>query len=160
VAEIDKHISQLQQSYEKGQSEHLVCGQMTRQLEQIINAAHPSGKQVLHRNDASVFQVVGNAFSRFGEGNGIAPDAQQTISRCELPLLKLALNKPSILEQENHPIRRLFNEMANYAIGLEQGNCSGNNIYQQILKLSKTMLSDGFGEQQVPPDVDRIYGGR
>ena len=150
VAEIDKHISQLQQSYEKGQSEHLVCGQMTRQLEQTINAAHPSGKHGLHRNDASVFQVVGNAFSRFGEGNGIAPDAQQAISRCELPLLKLALNKPSILEQENHPIRRLFNEMANYAIGLEQGNCSGNKIYQQILKLSETMLSDGFGEQQIP----------
>lgn len=150
VAEIDKHISQLQQSYEKGQSEHLVCGQMTRQLEQTINAAHPSGKHGLHRNDASVFQVVGNAFSRFGEGNGIAPDAQQAISRCELPLLKLALNKPSILEQENHPIRRLFNEMANYAIGLEQGNCSGNKIYQQILKLSKTMLSDDFGEQQIP----------
>ena len=150
VAEIDKHISQLQQSYEKGQSDHLVCGQMTRQLEQTINAAHPSGKHGLHRNDASVFQVVGNAFSRFGEGNGIAPDAQQAISRCELPLLKLALNKPSILEQENHPIRRLFNEMANYAIGLEQGNCSGNKIYQQILKLSETMLSDGFGEQQIP----------
>lgn len=150
VAEIDKHISQLQQSYQKGQSEHLVCGQMTRQLEQTINAAHTSGKQSLHRNDASVFQVVGNAFSRFGEGNGMAPDAQQAISRCELPLLKLALNKPSILEQENHPIRRLFNEMANYAIGLEQGNCSGNKIYQQILKLSETMLSDGFGEQQIP----------
>ena len=150
VAEIDKHISQLQQSYKKGQSEHLVCGQMTRQLEQTINAAHPLGKQGLHRNDASVFQVVGNAFSRFGEGNGIAPDAQQAISRCELPLLKLALNKPSILEQENHPIRRLFNEMANYAIGLEQGNCSGNKIYQQMLKLSETMLSDGFGEQQIP----------
>ena len=150
VAEIDKHISQLQQSYKKGQSEHLVCGQMTRQLEQTINAAHPLGKQGLHRNDASVFQVVGNAFSRFGEGNGMAPDAQQAISRCELPLLKLALNKPSILEQENHPIRRLFNEMANYAIGLEQGNCSGNKIYQQMLKLSETMLSDGFGEQQIP----------
>ena len=40
--------------------------------------------------------------------------------------------------------------MANYAIGLEQGNCSGNKIYQQILKLSETMLSDGFGEQQIP----------
>lgn len=150
VAEIDKHIGQLLRGYEQGQPEHLVCGQMTRQLEQSINAAHSAGKHGLHRNDASVFQVVGNAFSRFGQGNGMAPDAQQAISRCELPLLKLALNKPKILEQENHPIRRLFNEMADYAIGLEQGNCSGNKIYQQMLRLSETMLSDDFSEQHIP----------
>ena len=150
VAEIDKHMDQLVRGHRQGQSAHLVCGQMTRQLEQSINASHGSGKQSLHRHDASVFQVVGNAFSRFGADNGMAPDAQQAISRCELPLLKLALNKPVILEQENHPIRRLFNEMANYAIGLEQGNCSGNKIYQQMLALSEKMLSDDFNEQQIP----------
>ena len=80
----------------------------------------------------------------------MAPDAQQVIGRCELPLLKLTLDKPELLEQENHPIRRLFNEMANYAISLEQGDCADNKIYQQMLGLSEQMLSESFNEQRIP----------
>ena len=75
---------------------------------------------------------------------------QQVINRCEIPMLKMALKKPLILEQENHPIRRLFNEMAKYAIGLEQGDCEDNKIYQQMVKMSETMLDDSFDEQRLP----------
>ena len=125
-------------------------GQVTFDLAQSLNTAQKDGQQGLHGNDASVFKLVGNTFSRFGEVSGMAPEAQQVITRCELPLLKLALEKPTLLEQENHPIRRLFNEMAKYAIGLEQGDCTENAIYKQMLGLSETMLRDGFDEQQVP----------
>ena len=125
-------------------------GQVTFDLAQSLNTAQKDGQQGLHGNDASVFKLVGNTFSRFGEVSGMAPEAQQVITRCELPLLKLALEKPTLLEQENHPIRRLFNEMAKYAIGLEQGDCAENAIYKQMLGLSETMLRDGFDEQQVP----------
>ena len=125
-------------------------GQVTFDLAQSLNGGQEDGQKGLHGNDASVFKVVGNTFSRFGEVSGMAPEAQQVITRCELPLLKLALEKPTLLEQENHPIRRLFNEMAKYAIGLEQGDCAENAIYKQMLGLSETMLRDGFDEQQVP----------
>jgi len=80
----------------------------------------------------------------------VAPEMQQVINRCEIPMLKMALKKPLILEQENHPIRRLFNEMAKYAIGLEQGDCEDNKIYQQMVKMSETMLDDSFDEQRLP----------
>ena len=112
------------------------------------DAGHSRGR--LHRNDQSVFQVVGNAFAQFGAAAALAPEVQQVINRCEVPMLKLALKKPLVLEQESHPIRRLFNEMAKYAIGLEQGDCEDNKIYQQMLKMSESMLEDGFGEQDVP----------
>ena len=93
---------------------------------------------------------MGSAFARFGQINGVAPEAQQLINRCELPLLKLALAKPSLLEQENHPIRRLFNEMAKYAIGLESGSCVENSIYKKMLHLSEKMLANSFNEAQIP----------
>jgi hypothetical protein len=126
-------------------------GQLTRELAAMLNhsdAGHSRGR--LHRNDQSVFQVVGNAFAQFGAAAALAPEVQQVINRCEVPMLKLALKKPLVLEQESHPIRRLFNEMAKYAIGLEQGDCEDNKIYQQMLKMSESMLEDGFGEQDVP----------
>lgn len=149
-SEIDRHIHGLLKTGASANAKPLVSGQMTRQLEQMLGEIHGDGSHELHRNDASVFQVVGNTFSRFGCASAMAPDAQQVINRCELPLLKLALDKPALLEQENHPIRRLFNEMAEYAISLEQGSCADNKIYQQMLKLSEKMLSDTFSENQIP----------
>ena len=145
--EIDRHMQRLT----TGASATLLkSGHMTQQLEQAINNAQPEGKQALHRNDASVFHVVGSTFSRFSKACAMAPEAQQVMGRCELPMLKLALDKPELLEQENHPIRRLFNEMAKYAISLEQGNCAENKIYQQMLSLSEQMLSESFNEQRIP----------
>jgi hypothetical protein len=149
-SEIDRQIHGLLKTGASANAKPLVSGQMTRQLEQMLGEIHGDGSHELHRNDASVFQVVGNTFSRFGCASAMAPDAQQVINRCELPLLKLALDKPALLEQENHPIRRLFNEMAEYAISLEQGSCADNKIYQQMLKLSEKMLSDTFSENQIP----------
>ena len=145
--EIDRHIQRLTTG---ASATSLKSGHMTQQLEQAINNAQPEGKQALHRNDASVFHVVGSTFSRFSKACAMAPEAQQVMGRCELPMLKLALDKPELLEQENHPIRRLFNEMAKYAISLEQGNCAENKIYQQMLSLSEQMLSESFNEQRIP----------
>ena len=65
-------------------------------------------------------------------------------------MLKMALKKPLILEQENHPIRRLFNEMAKYAIGLEQGDCEDNKFISRWLRCPRTMLDDSFDEQRLP----------
>jgi len=126
-------------------------GQITRDLAAAIKQLE-KGKRGsrLHRNDATVFQVVENIFSSFGQSMVVAPEMQQVINRCEIPMLKMALKKPLILEQENHPIRRLFNEMAKYAIGLEQGDCEDNKIYQQMVKMSETMLDDSFDEQRLP----------
>lgn len=125
-------------------------GQLSYELEQSLNAVTANGQHGLHRNDASVFKLVGKTFGQLSDASAMAPEAQTVINRCELPLLKLALQQPTVLEQQNHPIRRLFNEMADYAIGLEQGNCEGNKIYHQMLKLSERMLKNSFHEQQIP----------
>ena len=147
LAEINKHMSDLITN----RAELLGNGQITRELSAAIKqfAAGESGSR-LHRNDLSLFQVVENIFSSFGQSMVVAPEVQQVINRCELPMLKMAIKKPLILEQENHPIRRLFNEMAKYAIGLEQGDCEDNQIYQQMLKLSESMAGESFDEQNLP----------
>ena len=146
-AEINKHINHLVSH----RSELASNGQITRDLAAAIKQlgqGEDGGR--LHRNDASVFQVVENTFASFGESMVVAPEVRQVINRCEIPMLKLALKKPVLFEQENHPIRRLFNEMAKYAIGLEQGDCEDNKIYQQMLKLSETMSADSFEERNLP----------
>jgi len=147
LAEINKHMSDLITN----RAELLGNGQITRELSAAIKqfAAGESGSR-LHRNDLSLFQVVENIFSSFGQSMVVAPEVQQVINRCELPMLKMAIQKPLILEQENHPIRRLFNGMARYAIGLEQGDCEDNQIYQQMLKLSESMVGESFDEQKLP----------
>ena len=147
LAEINKHMNDLVTN----RTELLSNGQITRELAAAIKhlGERENGSR-LHRNDKSVFQVVENIFSSFGQSMKVAPEVQQVINRCELPMLKLAINKPLILEQENHPIRRLFNEMAKYAIGLEQGDCEDNQIYQQMLKLSESMAGESFDEQKLP----------
>ena len=146
-AEINKHINHLVSH----RSELASNGQITRDLAAAIKQlgqGEDGGR--LHRNDASVFQVVENTFASFGESMVVAPEVRQLINRCEIPMLKLALKKPVLFEQENHPIRRLFNEMAKYAIGLEQGDCEDNKIYQQMLKLAETMSADSFEERNLP----------
>ena len=146
-AEINKHINHLVSH----RSELASNGQITRDLAAAIKQlgqGEDGGR--LHRNDASVFQVVENTFASFGESMVVAPEVRQVINRCEIPMLKLALKKPVLFEQENHPIRRLFNEMAKYAIGLEQGDCEDNKIYQQMLKLSENMSADSFEERNLP----------
>ena len=152
-AEINKHVNHLVSH----RSELASNGQITRDLAAAIKqlgrggAGQESGEgSRLHRNDASVFQVVENTFASFGESMVVAPEVRQVINRCEIPMLKLALKKPLLFEQENHPIRRLFNEMAKYAIGLEQGDCEDNKIYQQMLKLAETMSADSFEERKLP----------
>ena len=146
-AEINKHINHLVSH----RSELASNGQITRDLAAAIKQlgqGDEGGR--LHRNDASVFQVVENTFASFGESMVVAPEVRQLINRCEIPMLKLALKKPVLFEQENHPIRRLFNEMAKYAIGLEQGDCEDNKIYQQMLKLAENMSADSFEERNLP----------
>ena len=147
LAEINRHMNDLITN----RSELLSNGQITRELAAVIKQleAGENGTR-LHRNDLSLFQVVENIFSSFGRSMVVAPEVQQVINRCELPMLKMAIQKPLILEQENHPIRRLFNEMAKYAIGLEQGDCEDNQIYQQMLKLSESMAGESFDEQTLP----------
>ena len=170
-AEINKHINHLVRHH----SELASNGQITRDLAAAIKQLGTDGRSGqgerdgqdekgkndkehgedracgrLHRNDASVFQVVENTFASFGESMVVAPEVRQVINRCEIPMLKLALQKPVLFEQENHPIRRLFNEMAKYAIGLEQGDCEDNKIYQQMLKLAETMSADSFEERNLP----------
>ncbi|MDG1818495.1 MAG: DUF1631 family protein [Porticoccaceae bacterium] len=147
LAEINKHMNDLITN----RTELLSNGQITKELAAAIkHLGEGEDGSRLHRNDQSVFQVVENIFSSFGQSMKVAPEVQQVINRCELPMLKLAINKPLILEQENHPIRRLFNEMAKYAIGLEQGDCEDNQIYQQMLKLSESMAGESFDEQKLP----------
>ena len=167
-AEINKHINHLVRHH----SELASNGQITRDLAAAIKQLGTDGRSGqgerdkkgkndkehgedkgcgrLHRNDVSVFQVVENTFASFGESMVVAPEVRQVINRCEIPMLKLALQKPVLFEQENHPIRRLFNEMAKYAIGLEQGDCEDNKIYQQMLKLAETMSADSFEERNLP----------
>ena len=147
LAEINKHMNDLITN----RTELLSNGQITRELAAAIkHLGEGENGSRLHRNDQSVFQVVENIFSSFGQSMQVAPEVQQVINRCELPMLKMAIKKPLILEQENHPIRRLFNEMAKYAIGLEQGDCEDNQIYQQMLKLSESMAGESFDEQNLP----------
>lgn len=147
IAEINRHMGDLIAN----RTELLSNGQITRELSTVLKElAEGENGSRLHRNDQSLFQVVENIFSSFGNSMAVAPEVQQVINRCELPMLKLAIQKPLILEQENHPIRRLFNEMARYAIGLEQGDCEDNKIYQQMLKLSESMLGESFDEHKLP----------
>lgn len=147
IAAIDRQVAS--QNLLSGTSP-LQPGQLSEALERSLNDEAADGHQGLHHNDASVFKLVGKTFGHLSETSPMAAEVQRVINRCELPLLKLALQKPLVLEQQNHPIRRLFNEMADYAIGLEQGNCEENKIYRHMLKLSEHMLSASFSEQQVP----------
>ena len=146
-AEINKHINHLVAHH----SELASNGQITRDLAAAIKQLSQGEEgSRLHRNDASVFQVVENTFASFGQSMVVAPEVRQVINRCEIPMLKLALKKPVLFEQQNHPIRRLFNEMAKYAIGLEKGDCEDNKIYQQMLKLAENMSADSFDESNLP----------
>ncbi len=97
-AEINKHINHLVSH----RSELASNGQITRDLSAAIKQlGQGEGGSRLHRNDASVFQVVENTFASFGESMVVAPEVRQVINRCEIPMLKLALKKPLLFEQEN-----------------------------------------------------------
>ena len=142
-------VTRLEQFIASRENNSITAEQFRDQL------AQDDGVQV-ERHADNVIQLVGKTFGGFQRLAVAPPEVHTLMGRCELPLLKMAVEKPEVLDQKNHPIRRLFNEMANYAIGLETGSCEDNQVYQQMLKLSEEMLDEGFSERDVPKMLSEL----
>lgn len=85
-----------------------------RGLEQAVAEILASSDQSLDSLkdvDQSVLRLLDKTFSRLGDSGKLAPEASQVLLRLELPAAWLALKDPLFLERQNHPGRRLINEL-------------------------------------------------
>lgn len=76
-------------------------------------------------------------------GEELIPAAFRTpLARMQVPFLKAVMFAPKILEQGDHPARKLLNRMASAAIGLDAATPPGNRIHAEISLVVENILSD------------------
>ena len=88
-----------------------LAGQGLERAVAEILAANDQGLESLTEIDQSVLRLLDKTFSRLGHSGKLAAEASQVLLRLELPAAWLALKDPLFLERQNHPGRRLINEL-------------------------------------------------
>ncbi|WP_166360671.1 DUF1631 domain-containing protein [Pseudomonas akapageensis] len=91
-----------------------------------------------------VISLVSLLFAAIAADSNLAESPRRLIGRLQIPLLKVALLDKSIFSRGNHPARRLLNEIAGAALGLdgrEAGPC--DSLYLRIEHIVQR-LTDEF----------------
>lgn len=76
----------------------------------------------LAKVDDDVINLVSMLFGFILGDQNLAGPIKALLARLQLPLVRLALMDKTFFDKDGHPARRLLNEMANMALGWQQGD--------------------------------------
>ncbi|WP_193190925.1 DUF1631 family protein [Microbulbifer taiwanensis] len=122
---------------EGGQGRVLDVGHL---LQQRLVAAKLGAS--LHERDTEVIRMVELLFSFMLEDRNLAESIKAQLIRLQLPLLKLAIADKSFFSKGGHPARKLFNALADAAIGWQPAEnyqqeafyCEVRAVVEQVLQ--------------------------
>ncbi|WP_323846992.1 DUF1631 domain-containing protein [Microbulbifer magnicolonia] len=97
----------------------------------------------LHELDNEVIRMVDLLFSFMLEDRNLAEQVKVQLIRLQLPLLKIAIADKAFFSKGGHPARRLFNALADAAIGWQPGeNYEKEPLYREICRVVERVLKD------------------
>lgn len=97
----------------------------------------------LHELDTEVIRMVDLLFSFMLEDRNLAEPIKVQLIRLQLPLLKLAVADKAFFSKGGHPARKLFNALADAAIGWQPGeNYEKEPFYRQVCVVVEQVLKD------------------
>lgn len=100
-------------------------------------------KASLQELDTEVIRMVDMLFSFMLEDRNLAEPIKVQLIRLQLPMLKLAVADKSFFSKGGHPARKLFNALADAAIGWQPGkNYREEPFYQEICEIVERVLEE------------------
>ncbi|WP_255771751.1 DUF1631 family protein [Microbulbifer guangxiensis] len=98
-------------------------------------------KASLEELDSEVIRMVDMLFSFMLEDRNLAEPIKVQLIRLQLPLLKLAVSDKAFFSKGGHPARKLFNALADAAIGWQPGeNFREEPFYKEISSIVEEVL--------------------
>jgi len=86
--------------------------------------------------------VVAVLFEYLLEDEQIPAVVRTRIARLQIPFLKAALLEPQLLQQPDHPARKLLNLIASAAVGLAPDSAMAQRLDGEIVRLVKRILQE------------------
>jgi len=83
-------------------------------LERVLTdlmAANNQQFDQIHPRDKTVIKALDGAFEHIGQQNLAPRDMPDMVAKLQLPIAAMVLNDPQFLDKQNHPGRRLVNEV-------------------------------------------------
>lgn len=87
-------------------------------------------------------EVVTTLFNFIVEETAIAHPYRSQIVRLQVPFLKATMLAPEILEQGDHPVKKLLNRLAAVSIGLDAETALGKQVLSEMTAAVEKILND------------------
>ncbi|WP_237054702.1 DUF1631 domain-containing protein [Microbulbifer sediminum] len=107
-------------------------------------------KASLEELDTEVIRMVDMLFSFMLEDRNLAEPVKVQLIRLQLPLLKLAVADKTFFSKGGHPARRLFNALADAAIGWQaRENYKEDRFYREVCLVVERVLREFDSDEGV-----------
>ena len=100
---------------------------------------------------SATMDIVGRVFDALGHDRTVPRPMQPVMQTMLLPVMRASLRQPGMLAENNHPLRQLFDLLAENAVGW----CPKSDPDESLLGSLRTALQQIAGSEQVE-DADRI----
>lgn len=101
------------------------------------------------RPEAITMDTLGLIFEAMFD-SGLLPEAlKAALGRLQIPLLKLAIDDPTLLANEIHPARQLINRLGRAALGLPRDAGTAHPLCQRLGRLT-TVAGNSLGQPDRP----------
>lgn len=119
-------------------------------LQEMLDAQLRTTGGSLSTTDKGMVNLIDNLYGNIRVNHYFAPPVQNLFEELKLPLLKMVLKDPSFFDKQNHPARRLMNEMAKSATGFTGSEDDKESpVFQQMVKILENLSDDCFTEKQI-----------
>ena len=92
--------------------------------------------------DEDVIDVVGMLFEFILADTNLHPRAKATISRLQIPMVKVALLDKTFFSRKQHPARRLLNTLARSSLGVSQSDDGTDPVMQSVENTVNRILDE------------------
>lgn len=110
-------------------------------IAEALSRQHDGNRVQIRPLDAGVIDLISLMFEYAVNDKHLPGALQASIARLQIPYLKLALIDPQFLAKRDHPARRLLDELAQAAVGWNEGNDRG--LRQHVDGIVHALV-DGF----------------
>lgn len=111
-------------------------------IEQVRKLTDSAKNQKMSRSDEDTIDLVGMLFEFILTDRNLPDTIQATLSRLQIPYLKIALMDKRFFTQRAHPARRLLDDMARAGIGWTQENDKDQRLIGKMREIVDRVLNE------------------
>lgn len=111
-------------------------------IDQVRKLTDSAKSQKMSRDDEDTIDLVGMLFEYILTDRNLPDTIQATLSRLQIPYLKIALMDRRFFNQRAHPARRLLDDMARAGIGWTPENDKDNKLLDKLREVVDRVLGE------------------